>query len=90
MLDTPPIGLVSDGIIALKKSNYSLFVVRSDYSKRSFIKDLHRSIDLNGIENISLVFNAAKKENNSYGYYQDYYNDNGSKSLSTLKKIFNI
>lgn len=90
LLDTPPIGLVSDGIIALKKSNHSLFVVRSDYSKRSFIKDLHRSIDLNGIENISLIFNAAKKENNSYGYYQDYYNDNGSKSISTLKKIFNI
>ncbi|GAA5040262.1 tyrosine protein kinase [Marivirga lumbricoides] len=90
LLDTPPIGLVSDGIIALKKSNYSLFVVRSDYSKRSFIKDLHRSIDLNGIENVSLIFNAAKKDNKSYGYYQDYYNDNGSKSLSTLKKIFNF
>ncbi len=90
LLDTPPIGLVSDGIIALKKSNHSLFVVRSDYSKRSFIKDLHRNIDLNGIKNLSIVFNAAKKENNSYGYYQDYYNDNGSKSLSTLKRLFNI
>ncbi len=90
LLDTPPIGLVSDGIIALKKSNHSLFVVRSDYSKRSFIKDLHRNIDLNGIKNLSIVFNAAKKENNSYGYYQDYYNDNGSKSLSTLKRLFNL
>ncbi len=90
LLDTPPIGLVSDGIIALKKSNHSLFVVRSDYSKRSFIRDLHRNIELNGIKNISIVFNAAKNESNSYGYYQDYYNDNGSKSLSTLKRLFNL
>ncbi|MBK6265801.1 polysaccharide biosynthesis tyrosine autokinase [Marivirga sp. S37H4] len=90
LLDTPPIGLVSDGIIALKKSDHSIFVVRADYSKRSFIKDLHRSIELNGIRNISIVYNAAKKGNNGYGYYQDYYNDNGSKSLSTLKRIFNI
>lgn len=90
LLDTPPIGLVSDGIIALKKSDHSLFIVRADYSKRSFIDDLHRSLNLNDIQNISLIFNAVKKENKGYGYYQDYYNDNGSKSISTLKRLFNI
>lgn len=91
LLDTPPIGLVSDGIIALKKSNHSLFVIRADYSKRSFIDDLHRSLNLNNIDNISLIFNAVRKENKGYGYYQDYYNDNNSsKSISTLKRLFNI
>jgi len=90
LLDTPPIGLVSDGIIALKKSDHSLFVIRADYSKRSFIDDLHRSLNLNSIQNISLIFNAVRKENKGYGYYQDYYNDNGSKSISTLKRLFNI
>ncbi|HET8858604.1 GumC family protein [Marivirga sp.] len=89
LLDTPPTGLVSDGIIALKKSDHSLFVVRADYSKRSFIDDLHRSLNLNNIKNISLIFNAVKKENKGYGYYQDYYNDNSSKSISTLKRLFN-
>jgi tyrosine-protein kinase Etk/Wzc len=90
LLDTPPIGLVSDGIIALKKSDHSLFVVRADYSKRSFIDDLHRSLNLNNIQNISIIFNAVRKENKGYGYYQDYYNDNNSKSISTLKRLFNI
>jgi capsular exopolysaccharide synthesis family protein len=90
LLDTPPIGLVSDGIIALKKSDHSLFVVRADYSKRSFIDDLHRSLNLNKIQNISIIFNAVRKENKGYGYYQDYYNDNNSKSISTLKRLFNI
>jgi len=90
LLDTPPIGLVSDGIIALKKSDHSLFVVRADYSKRSYINDLHRSLSLNQIQNISIVFNAVRKENKGYGYYQDYYNDNNSKSISTLKRLFNI
>jgi len=90
LLDTPPIGLVSDGIIALKKSDHSLFVIRADYSKRSYIDDLHRTLNLNNIQNISLIFNAVKKENKGYGYYQDYYNDNGSKSISTLKRLFNI
>jgi capsular exopolysaccharide synthesis family protein len=90
LLDTPPIGLVSDGIIALKKSDHSLFVVRADYSKKSFIDDLHRSLNLNNIQNISIIFNAVLKENKGYGYYQDYYNDNNSKSISTLKRLFNI
>lgn len=90
LLDTPPIGLVSDGIIALKKSDHSLFVIRADYSKRSFIDDLHRSLNLNNIQNISIIFNSVRKENKGYGYYQDYYNDNNSKSISTLKRLFNI
>lgn len=90
ILDTPPIGLVSDGLIALKKANHSLFVIRSDYSKRSFIKDLHRNVELNNIDNISLIFNAAQSTKKSYGYYQDYYDDPGSKSISTLKRMFNI
>jgi capsular exopolysaccharide synthesis family protein len=89
LLDTPPIGLVSDGITAFKKSDHSIFVVRADYSKRSFIDDMHRSLNLNKIQNISLVFNAVRKENKGYGYYQDYYNDNNSKSFSTLKRLFN-
>jgi capsular exopolysaccharide synthesis family protein len=89
ILDTPPIGLVSDGIIALKHSNQSLYIVRSDYSKRGFIRDLHRNVELNQLKNISIVFNAAKNNKGGYGYYQDYY-DESSKSLSNLKKIFNI
>ena len=84
ILDTPPIGLVSDGIIALKKADQSLYIIRSDYSKRSFIQDLHRSVDLNGIENISLVFNAARSKQYSNGYYQDYYDNNLSKSAANL------
>lgn len=90
LLDTPPIGLVSDGILALKKSDHSLFVVRADYSKRSYIQDLHRNMQLNNVHNLSIIFNSVRKENKGYGYYQDYYNDNNSKSISTLKRIFNI
>lgn len=90
LLDTPPIGLVSDGILALKKSDHSLFVVRADYTKRSYIQDLHRNMQLNNVHNLSIIFNAVRKENRGYGYYQDYYNDNNSKSISTLKRIFNI
>jgi capsular exopolysaccharide synthesis family protein len=88
ILDTPPIGLVSDGIIALKKADHNLYIVRSDYSKRQFIRDLHRNIQLNDIKNISLVFNAAKSSGKNYGYYQDYYDDNSSVSKNTLKKLF--
>jgi tyrosine-protein kinase Etk/Wzc len=90
ILDTPPIGLVSDGIIALKQADHSLFIVRADYSRRVFIKDLHRNVELNGLKNISLVFNAMGNKKVGYGYYQDYYEDNMSNSKISLKKFFNI
>lgn len=90
ILDTPPIGLVSDGLIALKKADQSLFIVRADYSRRGFIKELHRNVELNGLSNISIVLNALRNNKPGYGYYQDYYENNTSKSVLSLKKFFKL
>ncbi|MEO1256566.1 MAG: polysaccharide biosynthesis tyrosine autokinase, partial [Bacteroidota bacterium] len=37
ILDTPPVGLVTDGRLVMKFCDIQLYIVRADYSKRNFI-----------------------------------------------------
>ena len=70
-LDTPPVGLVTDGILAMKKSDFSIYVFKANYSKRNFVKSLHQLRKINKFEKISLVFNGVGRSN-TYGYGSSY------------------
>ena len=73
VLDTPPIGLVTDGIMAMKRSDLSIYVLRANYSNRDFINNLHRTININKFTNIAIVLNAVPAPRKSYGhaYYEE-------------------
>jgi capsular exopolysaccharide synthesis family protein len=85
ILDTPPVGLVTDGIMAMKHADISLYVFRANYSKKEFLDNLQRIININKFSNITTLLNAVSTRGKTYGY--GYYEDNG-KSV-TLKSLFN-
>ncbi|HAC25364.1 MAG TPA: hypothetical protein DCE81_10655 [Cytophagales bacterium] len=68
VMDTPPIGLVTDGMMAMRRSDVSIFVFRANYSQREFIHNLQRTVALNKLEHVSVVLNAVPLEHKSYGY----------------------
>jgi capsular exopolysaccharide synthesis family protein len=86
ILDTPPVGLVTDGIMAMKRADISIYVFRANYSKREFLMNLKRIINMNNFKNITSVLNAmpSSKEKYGYGYYED--NEKSSFSLKSLFK----
>src|SRR4029079_6076869 len=53
VLDTPPIGLVTDGIMAMKRADLSIYVLRANYSNRDFINNLHRNVAINKFTNVA-------------------------------------
>jgi tyrosine-protein kinase Etk/Wzc len=77
ILDTPPVGLVTDGILLMKQADYPLYVFRADYSKKQFIQVADRLINENEIQ-LSVVLNAVDMDRNkysdrySYGYGYGY------------------
>lgn len=84
ILDTPPVGLVTDGIMAMKRADVSIYVFRANYSKKDFLFTLQRIININKFSNITTVLNALPSTGESaygYGYYEE-----GSKNR--LKSIF--
>jgi len=73
VIDTPPVGLVTDGIMAMKRADLSIYVVRANYSKKDFLKNIDRITSINKLSNVSVVLNALPSSGKTYGYgyYQE-------------------
>jgi tyrosine-protein kinase Etk/Wzc len=73
VIDTPPVGLVTDGIMAMKRSDLSIYVFRANYSHKDFMHNLLRVLTINKLSHVSSVLNAMPMNNNYYGngYYED-------------------
>jgi tyrosine-protein kinase Etk/Wzc len=89
IIDTPPIGLVTDGMIIMKKVDLSLYIVRSEYSKRAYLRSINKLHGQTKIQHLSIIFNGVKRHGGvGYGYgatygYSDpsgYYEDSEKKS----------
>lgn len=85
VIDTPPVGLVTDGIMAMKRADLSIYVVRANYSKKDFLKNLERLVSINKLTNVAIVLNALPSSGNNYGY--GYYQEDRRKN-NWLKRIF--
>lgn len=72
ILDTSPVGAVSDTYLVDRVADLCLYVCRSEYSDKrniEFINRLHREGTL---KRINLVINDVQFESNKYSYYRKY------------------
>jgi tyrosine-protein kinase Etk/Wzc len=76
VIDTPPVGLVTDGIMAMKKSDVSIYVMRANYSKRDFLNNINRIQTIHKVAGLAVVLNALVSSGKAYGY--GYYEDKKS------------
>jgi tyrosine-protein kinase Etk/Wzc len=88
VIDTPPVGLVTDGIMAMKRSDLSIYVFRANYSKKDFMDNLQRTITINKLNHVATILNDMPVNSNyyGYGYYEDRTQQQGSwKKLLRIK-----
>jgi capsular exopolysaccharide synthesis family protein len=71
IIDSPPIGPVSEYIILMKYTNANICVVRSNYTNRNHLEKINRLYSDQKIKNVSILLNDAKPSYN--GYYYSYY-----------------
>ncbi len=72
ILDTPPIGLVSDARVVMDLCDINLYVVRENYSKKVFLENLE-SLKEEQIKGLGIVYNDIKLTKGGYGYGYGYY-----------------
>jgi capsular exopolysaccharide synthesis family protein len=78
VIDSPPVGLVTDGIIIMQKADLPIYVVRSEYSKRVYLKNINKLVKANGFKSLGVIMNGLDKLKTygyGYGYGYDYYTD---------------
>ncbi|MFN3759482.1 MAG: GumC family protein [Algoriphagus aquaeductus] len=72
ILDTPPVGLVSETLDIMAMVDCSLFIFRQNYSQRAFVDAVNGLKTNRGLKNIFAVFNGVESSKVTYGYGYSY------------------
>lgn len=75
ILDTPPVGLVSDSLELVQFSDVVLYIVRQNYTKKDMITLLNNRVKRGELTNVSIVLNGYEnkaKYGGTYGYGYGY------------------
>jgi capsular exopolysaccharide synthesis family protein len=68
LMDTPPVGLVTDAVFAMRQSDLSIYVVRANYSRSEFLRNVERVMTMNKLTNMAIVVNSLNQAGKNYGY----------------------
>jgi Mrp family chromosome partitioning ATPase len=88
ILDTPPVGLVTDAQILGKYADTSLYIVRHRYTLKEQVKLLNNYYKGKRLPNLGVVLNDIKAGDayrygyGGYGYGNGYYSENVSDNES--------
>lgn len=67
IIDTPPVGLVSDGVILGQYADSTLYVVRDGVTRRHHLHHINELYQSGQMTQLAIVFNAIKKKHGFYG-----------------------
>lgn len=99
VVDTPPLGIVSDAMILMNYSHVNVYIVRENYSRKEYVQTLNENYEQGKFNNMSIIINDSGLNGtygNSYGYSYGYHSgsgyyddDNDSLSAKVKRKLFN-
>jgi tyrosine-protein kinase Etk/Wzc len=95
IIDTPPVGIVSDAMMLMNYADINVFILRENYSKKDYIKTINEYYSQGKVKNLCIILNDAGTNQRygygygySYGYYgYGYYDDEQKKKRFFGKKI---
>jgi capsular exopolysaccharide synthesis family protein len=68
IIDTPPMALVTDAFVMSKYADHTVFVVRQNYTPKTFLNDTQDYYANGRLKNISIILNDIYKSGMGYGY----------------------
>lgn len=72
VLDTAPIGMVTDTLMIARTADVTVYVCRADYSHKSNLELVNELVESNKFSNVSIVINGIDMNKKKYGYYYGY------------------
>jgi len=71
IVDTPPVGLITDALVLMKYSNVSLFVLNTKAAYRNALANAHDIVAMNKDGHFGFILNGVKRKKSKY-YYNRY------------------
>ncbi len=71
ILDTPPIGIVSDSLILMEMTDVNIYVVRQHYTNKELLNYINEYHESKKLKNLCILLNEAES-NSAYGYGYGY------------------
>lgn len=73
LIDTPPVGLVTDALILMNYSDITFTIVRANYTRKEFIKNLDRLSKEHSHNHVGMILNGVEiGDKYGYGYGVSY------------------
>jgi tyrosine-protein kinase Etk/Wzc len=95
LIDTPPVGIVSDAMMLMNYADINVFILRENYSKKDYIKTINDYYAQGKVRNLCILLNDAGTNQRygygygySYGYYGYGYYDEEKDERGVLKRLF--
>lgn len=72
IIDTPPLGIVTDAFVLSRVADHTLFLVRQNHTPKELLKTVEDFYKSGRLKNISLVLNDIYRTGPGYGYGYNY------------------
>jgi len=72
ILDTAPVGMVTDTLLIGRVADLSVYVCRADYTRKAEFALINELAENNKIPNLCIVINGLELQKKKYGYYYGY------------------
>jgi len=91
IIDTAPIGVVTDAYFLMNYADLNIYVTRQNYTIKEMLSNTLKSLESNKITNIAILMNDVylRSRAYAYGYDSKYYSDKDDEGMigSTFRKL---
>lgn len=95
IIDTPPVGIVSDAMMLMNHADINVFILRENYSKKQYLKTINEYYSQGKVNNLCILLNDAGVNQQygygygySYGYHGYGYYDEDKRKPGFFSRIF--
>ena len=72
ILDTAPVGMVTDTLLIGRTADLSVYVCRADYTRKAEFTLINELMENNKLPNLCIAINGLDLQKKKYGYYYGY------------------
>ena len=72
IVDTPPVGLITDALLMMRYVDATLFVVNTRFASKDHVNNALEVLHTNGAKNLGFILNGVRIKKSKYYYNTNY------------------